>query len=377
MRILTIVHEFPPIGGGGGRAAYDICRQLVHRGHRVTVLTAHMRGMLRREDVDGIEVHRVPSLRRQAYRAYFSTMLAFVLEAGWKGLRLIRAQRPDVMHVHFAVPAGAVAWMLARLTGVPYVLTAHLGDVPGGVPEKTDRWFNWVLPLTPPIWRRARRVVAVSAYTRKLSHRYYPVEIGIIPNGADLDGLKPAHLQVNSPVQLVFAGRFMAQKSPHRVVETLHELRDLDWRCAMLGDGPLLDEVRREIQRHGLQERFDLPGWVPPTRVLEWFARSDILFMPSLAEGLPVAGVQALATGLALVVSRIGGFMDLVEDGRNGYLVDVEDGQAYGAALRALISQPATLLQFRQASLKKAAAFDIRQVGEQYEALLRDVSNAD
>jgi glycosyltransferase involved in cell wall biosynthesis len=375
MRILTIVHEFPPIGGGGGRAAYDICRQLVQRGHHVQVLTAHLRGLARHETVDGIELHRLPSLRRHAYRAYFSTMLAFVMAGVWAGLRLIRSDRPHVMHVHFAVPAGAVAWILSRLTGVRYILTAHLGDVPGGVPEKTDRWFNWILPLTPPIWRRAKRVVAVSEYTRQLSLKRYPVDISIIPNGADLESLKPGALKVNSPVRLVFAGRFMTQKSPLRVVQALQELIDLDWRCAMLGDGPLLQDVRREAQRTGLQERFDLPGWVSPAQVLDWFTRSDILFMPSLAEGLPVVGVHALATGLAMVVSRIGGFVDLVQDGRNGYLVDVQDNPGYVSALRRLISEPGRLLQFRQASLEMASAFDIRRVGAQYESLLQEVAS--
>jgi Trk K+ transport system NAD-binding subunit len=54
MRILTVIYEFPPIGGGGGRAAYDICSELASRGHDVTVLTAHMDGLLRDEQLDGI-----------------------------------------------------------------------------------------------------------------------------------------------------------------------------------------------------------------------------------------------------------------------------------------------------------------------------------
>ena len=338
MRILTIVHEFPPIGGGGGQAAYDICKQLVRRGHQVSVLTAQMKGLPRQERLDGIYLHRLASWRRQPYRAYFATMLAFVVAGVWAGLRIIRRQRPEVLHAHFAVPAGAVAWILSRWTGLPYLLTAHLGDVPGGVPEKTDRWFSWILPLTPPIWRRAKRVVAVSEYTRRLALRHYPVSIAIIPNGADLSRLKPAEIKLNSPPRLVFSGRFMAQKNPLRVVQALAQIRELDWECVMLGDGPLLGEVKNEIERAGLRGRFELPGWVTPERVLDWFSRSDILFMPSLAEGLPVSGVHALATGLALVVSRIGGFEDLVDHGRNGFLVEMEKGGSFAQPLRTLIT---------------------------------------
>jgi len=61
------------------------------------------------------------------------------------------------------------------------VLTVHLGDVPKGVPDKTDRWFRWVYPFTPPIWQGAARVTAVSEYTRRLALTYYPVSPQVIP----------------------------------------------------------------------------------------------------------------------------------------------------------------------------------------------------
>jgi len=375
MRILTIVHEFPPVGGGGGRAAYDIGRELVRRGHHITILTAHMRGLPRREKVEGMQVIRLPSLRGQPYRAYFSTMLAFVVVATWTGLQVIRRERPGVMHVHFAVPSGAVAWILSLLAGLPYVLTAHLGDVPGGVPEKTDRWFGWVLPLTPPIWRRARSVVAVSEFTRSLALRHYPVDIAIVPNGVDLENLRASDLVRHDPVRLVFAGRFMAQKNPLKVIEILKGLEDLPWQCAMLGDGPLLPDVRRAVELAGLKQRVELPGWVTPEVALQRFAESDVLLMPSLAEGLPVAAVHALAKGLALVVSDIGGFTGLVEHEHNGYMIGVEDTHGFAAALRRLILEPRLLMEFRRSSLARAALFSISRVADRYEAILQEAAD--
>ena len=166
MRILTIIYEFPPVGGGGGRAAYDICKELAARDHNVVVLTAHMQGLPFQNNEDGIHVVRISSLRNESFRATFLTMLAYVLSGLWAGLRIISIHRPDIIHTHFAVPSGALAWTLSILTGIPYVLTAHLGDVPGGVPEKTGAWFRWLEPFTKPIWRRAKKVVAVSEFTR-------------------------------------------------------------------------------------------------------------------------------------------------------------------------------------------------------------------
>jgi len=376
MRILTIIYEFPPIGGGGGRAAYDICKELVARGHNVTVLTAHMHGLPLEEYKDGIRLIRIPSLRSESFRASFFTMLAYVLSGLWAGLRLIRLDRPDIIHTHFAVPSGALAWMLSVLTGIPYVLTAHLGDVPGGVPEKTGKWFRWLEPFTKPIWKRAKRVVAVSEFTRQLALQHYSVDIQVIPNGADVTHLAPSEIKVNTPPRLVFAGRFVYQKNPVAIVQILSQLKDLNWQCAMLGDGPMFEDIKQEIGKAGMNERFNLPGWVTSEQVLDHFSKSDILFMPSFSEGLPVVGVQALAKGLAIVASRIGGFLDLVDEKKNGYLIDVQDKDAFVEILRKLISDTDLLFQFRAASLKKSRDFEIQKVADQYQIIFKDVMDA-
>jgi len=375
MRILVITYEFPPVGGGGGRAAFDICKNLASSGHQITVLTAHMPGLPRDETRDGIHLVRIRSLRRESFRAGFPAMLAYVLAGLWAGLRLIRLSRPEIIHTHFAVPSGALAWMLSVISGIPYVLTAHLGDVPGGVPEKTGRWFRWIKPFTYPIWKRARRVFAVSDHTRRLALQHYPVEISVIPNGADIKLLAPAGIKIHHPPQLVFAARFVPQKNPLAIVDVLSRLKDLEWHCTMLGDGPLLDDVKRAIETAGMTEQFTLTGWVTSEQVLDRFSKADILFMPSLSEGLPVVGVQALASGLALVVSKIGGFTDLAEEGGNGFLIETDDRAGFTHALKRLISDPEYLLQCRRNSLHKARAFDIDLVAARYASVFQEILN--
>ena len=377
MRILTVIYEFPPIGGGGGRAAYDICKEMVARGHDVTVLTAHMHGLPFQNNEDGIRVMRISSLRSEPFRATFFTMLAYVLAGLWAGLRFIFIHRPDIIHTHFAVPSGALAWALSVLTGIPYVLTAHLGDVPGGVPEKTGKWFRWLEPFTKPIWRRATKIVAVSEFTRQLALKHYSVDVQVIPNGADVQHLVPAEIKQNHPPQLVFAGRFVYQKNPLTIIKVLSQLQDLEWSCSMLGDGPLFGDVKKEIAKQGMSDRFNLTGWVTPEDVLAQFSKSDILFMPSFSEGLPVVGVQALASGLAIVSSRIGGFLDLVDHEKNGYLIEVHDADAFSRSLRLLLSSPETLLKFRKASIEKSRDFDIQKVVDKYQAIFQDVITGD
>jgi glycosyltransferase involved in cell wall biosynthesis len=316
---------------------------------------------------------RISSLRKEPFRATFFTMLAYVLSGLWAGLRLFYIQRPDIIHTHFAVPSGALAWILSVLTGIPYVLTAHLGDVPGGVPEKTGKWFRWLEPFTKPIWKRAKKVVAVSEFTRHLALKHYSVEVQVIPNGVDVLHLVPAEVKLNKQPHLVFAGRFVFQKNPLAIIKILSQLKDLNWTCSMLGDGPMFEEVKKEIAKNGMADRFNLPGWVTPEDVLNQFSQSDILFMPSFSEGLPVVGVQALAKGLAIVSSRIGGFLDLVDDERNGYLIEVHDHQAFSKALRELISRPELLLQFRKSSIEKSRNFDIQKVADKYLFIFHNV----
>lgn len=373
MRILTVIYEFPPIGGGGGRAAYDICSELAARGHDVTVLTAHMDGLPHEEIQDGFRVVRIPSRRTEAFVASFEAMLFYILAGLTPGMKLIRQIHPDVIHTHFAVPSGALAFVLSLLTGIPYILTAHLGDVPGGVPSKTARWFRWLKPLTKPIWKRARYVVAVSEFTRQLALKHYPVDIRVIPNGADFTHVVTEGVEVNTPPRIVFAGRFVAQKNPLAIVRVLSMIKDIDWTCSMLGDGPMSDEVKAEIEKTGLRARFHLTGWVTPADVLDKFSRSDILFMPSFSEGLPVVGVDALMKGLAIVASRIGGFLDLVDQDVNGCLVEVQDEAGFASALKDLLSNQDRLLRFRLASLEKAQDFEIGKIVDQYEGMLQKI----
>lgn len=367
MRILVLNHEFPPVGGGGGRAAEDICRGLAKRGHQVRVLTSHLIGLPHEEERDGYKIFRISSLRMQAFRASLPSMAAYVLAGLWAGHRLIRSFKPDVIHVHFAVPAGALAWILSRFSGIPYVLTVHLGDVPGGVAEKTSGWFRWIYPFTRPIWRNASLIAAVSEFTRGLALKKYDAEIQVIPNGVDVDALRPEQLRLNDPPCVVFAGRFMPQKNPLQVVQTLNELRQLKWQCVMIGDGPLMPDVKRAVAELGLNDRFHFTGWIGGAEVLNWFDKSDILFMPSLSEGLPVVGVEALSKGLAIIASHVGGFVDLVENEKNGYLVRQKDAPKFLVSLRELLSNSEHLLSFRNASLERARQFDINHIVEQYE----------
>lgn len=374
MKILVISHEYPPIGGGGGQVVADVCTHLAARGHQVYLLTA-LFGDLARKDVQGnLTIERLPSCRTQAFRAGFATMACFILKAILRGSRVMREFRPDVIQAHFAVPAGAAAYVLSGLFRVPYVITAHGGDVPGGAPQKTDKWFRLVQPFTRPFWKKAARVISVSEQTRRFAQQHYPVDIQVIPNGIDTQACQPGTFDPRQPARILYIGRFSPEKNAAAVPVILDRIRGLDWRCAMLGDGPQMEDVKQSLTDLGISERVELPGWVSPQEVNQWLARSDILLMPSLLDSMPIAGLQGLAMGLALVLSDIGSCPDYIDEGRNGFLVPPGDVEGYAEALRQLLSDKELLKSARTASRAHAQRFDLTQAIDDYEKILAEAA---
>jgi glycosyltransferase involved in cell wall biosynthesis len=133
--------------------------------------------------------------------------------------------------------------------------------------------------------------------------------------------------------------------------------------------------VAEEVSRLQLGDRIILPGWVTPEEVHASFKHGDIVFMPSLSEGMPVVGLNALAMGLAILASRIGGWADLVAAGKNGLLLDSSSSaEAWGEALRNLVNDPSRLEALRLASRQKAADFDLKKIVDSYEVLFKQVA---
>lgn len=369
MRILVLNYEFPPVGGGGGRASADLSRGLAAAGHDLRVVTTRVPGLPAREGRDGYLVYRLWTGRKSRFQASFAVMASYVFCGFFPGMRHALRWKPDLIHAHFGVPTGALAYAVSRLTGTPYVLTAHLGDVPGGVPEKTELWFRFVDPLTPPIWRRACRVVAVSEHTRRLVDARYQVPSEVIPNGIELEALdpRPAH----DPPRLIFAGRFQPQKNLPFLLRALDQIRDLPWHLNMVGDGPDRELLKRRVAELGLGDRIQFNGWVASEEVQRYLRASDLLVMPSIAEGLPVVAVQALAHGVAVAASEAGGLAEVVNNGVNGIRCPVGDLDCYVTALRTCLEDRSRLTAMKAASLKEAERYDIRRVTREYERVFQ------
>jgi glycosyltransferase involved in cell wall biosynthesis len=375
MRILVLNYEFPPIGGGGGRFAADLCRHLTRFGHKLRVQTSRFQGLPHKEVHEGYEIYRTWSGRRQAHTCTVPEMGYYLAANLIPALGHAASWRPQVINVHFAVPTGVLAWIIRQTIGIPYVLSAQLGDIPGGVPVQTDHLFRWLKPFTVPIWRDAAAVTVPSDEVAELVQRAYGLPAYVIPNAVELEALNPLPPKVHTPIRLVFVGRFSPQKNLIFLVEVLEKLRDLNWRLDLVGDGPLRGELEDLTRRGDLAARVQFHGWVTPEAATDIMRHSDILVLPSLSEGLPLVGLQALGLGLALATSDHRSLKDLVQDGVNGFTCSVTDVEAFAHRLRDVVTNPSVLLAMRQASRKLAPRFEAGRVARQMESLLLAATN--
>jgi len=251
-----------------------------------------------------------------------------------------------------------------------------LGDVPGGVPVQTDHLFRWVKPFTVPIWRDAAEVTVPSAEIAQLVQRAYGLNAQVIPNGVELETLKPQPPKVHEPIRLVFVGRFSPQKNLPFLLGVLEKLQDLDWRLDLVGDGPLRGELEELARRGDLAARIHFHGWVAPEEATTVMRHSDLLVMPSLSEGLPLVGLQALGLGLALATSDHPSFHDIVQDDYNGFICPVTGAEPFARRLWEVLASPTRLLGMKRASLEMAPRFEAGRVARQMEELLLAAANS-
>lgn len=371
MKILILCYEYPPVGGGGGRMAHNVASALVRLGHSVRVQTVRMPDLPAHEFRDGVEIFRTSGFRRRADFCTVPEMLGYLVTSFLPSLRHIREWKPDVVHAHFAVPTGALALACKVFTGTPYVLTAHLGDLPGGNPDQTGGLFRFLNPFIRPIWKNAAGISASSSFAGGLASRAYDVHPRIILNGISMDGKSAGALPPSSPLELVAIGRFNPQKNFPWLIQALGGC-DLPWRLSLIGDGAQRADIEAAIRTAGIEDRVNLMGWVPEGAMREVLARSDVLLMPSTSEGNPVAAIEALKRGVAILGSDIGGLSDLIEDEKNGFAVPLVTPDAFRRKLAWLADHPADLQSMKARSLEIADRFDLEKIAAGFESLLMD-----
>ena len=184
--------------------------------------------------------------------------------------------------------------------------------------------------FSDPFKNNLSKRIVVSKHLKQTLVELYsepPEKVHVIYNGIDLTRFQAKTAAPARPPVIGFIGRFVEQKQPLKALEIFSRLRKQlpNIRMVMYGDGPLKQKAEKEARRLGLNGCVTFPGWLE--NVPDTFQREiDIFLQPSLREGLPVIGIEAMASGLPVVASRVKGWDEVVQDGETGFLCEtVED----------------------------------------------------
>lgn len=275
---------------------------------------------------------------------------AYLLEAAYLAQRL-SATRVQHLHNHIGENSAMVAMLASRLSNIPYSLTIH-------GPGEFDQPAN--LALREKI-AHADFVVAVSEFGRSQLCRWadhsdwnkiHVVHCGV--NGTFLDAGPVPPPRGN---RLVCIGRLAEQKGQYVLIDAAAKLAadtNVDFQIDLIGDGPLREQLEVRIRMHGLQDRVRILGWLSAEKIREALLDSRALVLPSLAEGLPVVIMESLALNRPVISTYVAGIPELVEHGKNGWLVPAGSGEALAAAMHdALRASPDRLQQMGAAGAAK------------------------
>jgi colanic acid/amylovoran biosynthesis glycosyltransferase len=254
-------------------------------------------------------------------------------QAVYVGLRLQEAGISHV-HAHFAGMAARTAFWIAKFFPITFSFTAHANDI--FAPRKFEIGLDKLVEA-------ARVVVTETDYAEKFLRERFPERadrIHRIYNGLTLAEFGRATFS-SDPALIVAIGRLIAKKGFANLIHASALLvdRERSFRCEIFGDGPLENQLRAQIEELGLQERVQLLGAKPQPEIKERLANASVFVMPSMPEAdggmdnLPTVIMEAMATGLPVVSTRIGGIPEMVIDNQTGFLVQPEDAVALAGAI--------------------------------------------
>jgi glycosyltransferase involved in cell wall biosynthesis len=336
------------------------------------------RGLPPLEEREGVRIRRARSLRRKEFSCSAAEAATYIVSARRLLARVEECRRPDVTHAHFIFPDGLLAMWLRRRTGIPYVITAHGSDVPGYNPHRLKILHR----LLKPLWRRvvlgASSIICPSEHLRSLVLEAEPrARTEKIPYGFDLGRFSPLEGRPRLK-RILTVTRMLERKGVQHLLEAVRSLQ-LDHEVHVVGDGPFLPALRSMAP--GSRTPVKFWGWVenPSPCLDELYATSSIFVLPSEAENFPVALLEAMAAGLAIVTTRDTGCAEVVGDA--ALLVEARSPAAVRDAVLSLVEDPGLCASLgARARSRLEESFGWPQVArrhlEVYEAAVRQAAEA-
>ncbi len=363
-----------PSQGGSGVVATELGLHLSRRGCEVHFIASELPFRLRKfhENIiyHPVEMPHYPVFQHSPYTLSLATTMSEV--ATRCGL--------DIIHVHYAIPHTASAYLAQQMVGadkLKVVTTLHGTDIT--LVGQEPSFF----PITRFLIEKSDAVTAVSSFLKDETIRVFDTgeDIQVIPNFVDARVFAPSDMSnlrqrfaPNGEKLLMHASNFRPVKNPSAVIEVFAKVQAaLPARLLLVGDGPEMADVRRQIKEAGLCDQVEFLGQVD--NLEEILPVADLLLLPSLHESFGLVALEAMACGVVSLVTNRGGASEFIQDGINGLLRDPEDIQGMAEAAVQVLSDPVLHAQMvdegrRDAAAEFGASCVVKQYLELYDRLL-------
>lgn len=288
-------------------------------------------------------------------------------------------KRVNVLNPHWIVPQGFVAILIKFITRKKVVLTVHGSDIFGLNSGFMDFVKRFVL-------RHSDLICVNSSATRKACEKIYMRhDYHIIPMGVDASFFSPkrpdkllAQKYKENKFTILFVGRFAEIKGIMYLCEALKLLatEGYEFKAILVGDGPLRSDVESYVNDNNLKDFVDFTGWVNVLELPRYYSIADIFVGPSLSEAQGIVFVEALASGVPVLASNVGGIPDIIHDGKNGYLFKPRSGQEIFKKLEHVITHPNQLKKMSQRAPKSITnEFSWDAIAKRYSDVMQKAIN--
>lgn len=328
MHVLTVSLDYPPNVGGIAAHVYELCQALKSLGHEVSLLTKNYDVYPQAEQmVDGIRI--IPMPRRIFGPTYGLTINRQIDKA-------VKRLKPDLVHIHGMRPLEFL-----KPKSVPIAYTNHTSGflkrlAKGGYRiAKLQRLFKTPDLFLAPSEELLEIPFDIRAPKRFISNGIVPDRF--IPNTNDRSRIR-AELGLNDTHRLAIVTRRMVEKNGLIfLAEATRYLRNPDLRLLLIGDGPEQDKVQGILEQH-FSGRYFMLGAMQHGDIVPYYSAADLSILPSLMEATSISCLEAMAAGLPIICTNVGGLPFLVEDGENGYLAKPADGEDLARCLDKLLA---------------------------------------
>jgi len=376
LNLLMLNYEFPPIGGGAGKAHLCQLKEYTKTNElKIDVLTAAPKpGFTKEQFSDNITIYKVGLHKKNLHFWRKIEVLEWLFKAQYHYRKMLRENNYDLAHAFFGFPTAYLC--LRSANKLPYIISLRGSDVPGKHARlKLD--YKILAPVFKAIWKKASALVACSQGLKDRAQQFMPsAAIDVITNGIDLDMFHPAQNdKAQQELKLLTVGRLSVTKRFEMLidaVEILHKAgRNLHLTIA--GGGAMLDGLKQIVSQKNLSNIIDVKGRIEFDLMPDLYRQNDIFVSASMQEGMSNAMLEAMASGLPIITTRCEGVDELIAD--NGIVVEQARPDAIADEIQKLADDKNGYELMCKAAGKKAEQFGWDNIAQQYLRYYRNIAN--